>query len=200
LARNWGLPLSFIESLEQRCVWANSLVDRIVSEAIDPVGAVAEPYALWAIERHPGLTLPCRHEAIVLTDDLGQHERLKLLLLNLGHTLLAERWIADGRPEGRTVLESLQAPAQREWLEAAWREEVLPLFAAEGQGTLASRYLDSVRERLLNPFLHHLLADIAGNHAQKKQRRLAPVVDWAQRLGLDLPQHRLRAALESGLG
>ena len=39
--------------------------------------------------------------------------------------------------------EALQVPAQRERLEATWREEVIPLFAAEGQEELALRYLDS---------------------------------------------------------
>lgn len=200
LARAWGLPPAFIDSLGQQCVWANSLVDRIVSQAIEPVGAVTEPYALWAIERQPGLTLPCQHEAIVLTDDLDHHERLKLLLLNLAHTMLAERWIVDGRPEGRTVLEAMQSPPLRELVEATWREEVIPLFRAEGLEGVALDYLDSVRDRLLNPFLEHRLADIAGNHSQKKQRRLAPAVAWAQRLVPDLPQPQLRAALASGLG
>jgi tagaturonate reductase len=53
LASQWGLPGKFIDYLAEHCVWANSLVDRIVSEPIRPVGAVAEPYALWAIERQP---------------------------------------------------------------------------------------------------------------------------------------------------
>src|SRR5690606_28962611 len=30
-------------------IWGNTLVDRIVSEPLEPAGAVAEPYALWAI-------------------------------------------------------------------------------------------------------------------------------------------------------
>ena len=60
---------------------------------------------------------------------------------------------------------------------------------------MAEDYLASVRERFLNPFLEHRLADIARNHAQKKQRRFAPVVALAQELNLGLPQPRLRAAL-----
>ena len=67
------------------CLWVNSLVDRIVSEPLEPLGAVAEPYALWAIENRPGLEPPCRHADVVVTDDLKRYERLKLFLLNLGH-------------------------------------------------------------------------------------------------------------------
>lgn len=51
LAQSWALPEPLLVWLEQHCIWANSLVDRIVSEALEPIGAVAEPYALWAIER-----------------------------------------------------------------------------------------------------------------------------------------------------
>lgn len=78
LATQWSLSEPFIDYVRERCVWVNSLVDRIVSEPIDPVGAVAEPYALWAVERRAGMELPCTHESLVLTGDLRSHERLKL--------------------------------------------------------------------------------------------------------------------------
>lgn len=197
LAGDWSAPAGLMGWLVQHCRWANSLVDRIVSEAISPVGAVAEPYALWAIERQPGLVLPCTHEALLLTDDLSRHERLKLLLLNLAHTFLAERWLQAGRPEGQTVLRAMQHAPTRAELEALWAEEVLPVFQALGEGDEALAYLDALRDRLLNPFLAHRLADIAQNHEQKKQRRLAPAVQLAHELDLPLPQKRLRAALQS---
>lgn len=197
LAQAWALPDAFVDYLVQHCRWANSLVDRIVSEALSPIGAVAEPYALWAIEKQAGLVPPCTHEAVVLTDDLPHFERLKLLLLNLAHTHLAERWLREGRPAGRTVLQAMQDPATRDDLEALWAEEVLPLFAALGEHAKALAYLADLRDRLLNPFLAHRLADIAQNHAQKKQRRFLPAVQLARELNLSIPQKRLHAALES---
>jgi tagaturonate reductase len=196
LAQSWGLPAPFRRFLTDECRWANTLVDRIVSEPIEPVGAVAEPYALWAVERQDGLRLPCRHNAIVMTDDLDRYERLKLHILNLGHTILAELWLRDPSPD-TTVLQAMAAPALRERLEAAWAEEVLPVFAAEGLGAEAHLYRDEVRERFLNPFLAHRLADIAQNHEEKKRRRLTPIVAAAASRGLALPQRVLRAALGS---
>lgn len=195
LALGWDLPRAFASWLRDHCVWANSLVDRIVSEAIDPVGAVAEPYALWAIERQDRLVLPCRHDAIVLTDDLDRHERLKLFLLNAGHTYLAERWHRDSRPADETVLQAMTDLPLRADLETLWADEIVPVFEALGQRDEALAYLVDLRERLLNPYLAHRLADIGQNHAQKKQRRLAPVVALADELGLGLAQPRLRAAL-----
>jgi tagaturonate reductase len=195
LAAAWGLPDAFLHYLSEECRWANSLVDRIVSEPLRPVGAVAEPYALWAIERQDGLILPCTHPAIQLVDELAPVERLKLHLLNLGHTWLADGWLREGRAPEETVFQAMNAPAIRDDLEALWREEVLPVFAALGQGTEAEAYRDSVRDRFLNPFLDHRLADIAQNHADKIQRRLAPVVALAAERTLSIPQARLRAAL-----
>ncbi len=194
LARRTSLPEPFLAYLREQVCWANSLVDRIVSEALVPVGAVAEPYALWAIERQPGLILPCMHPAIVLTDDLRQHERLKLHLLNLAHTFLAELWLRSEPGSERSVVQAMNEPAWRDALEAVWQDEVLPVFGHWGLAEEATDYLRSLRDRLLNPTLAHRLADIAQNHAQKKARRLAPVVDAARAALPALPQPRLRAA------
>jgi tagaturonate reductase len=195
LARQWAQPEAFMAYLAHHVLWANSLVDRIVSEALEPVGAVAEPYALWAIERRPGLVLPCIHPAIVLTDDLRKFERLKLHLLNLAHSFLAELWLRTEPGSERTVVQAMNEPAYRDALEAVWQGEVLPVFGVWGLASEAAHYLQSLRDRLLNPTLAHRLADIAQNHAQKKARRLAPVVDEARASLPGLRQDRLRAAL-----
>lgn len=195
LAVTWGLEEDFCVYLRQQCCWANSLVDRIVSQALEPVGAVAEPYALWAIEQQPGLTLPCTHPAIVMTDDLDHYERLKLFILNAGHTYLAERWMLDKRDADETVFQAMNDTALRSDLEAVWREEVLPVFAALGQMSSAQAYLETVRDRFLNPFLNHRIADIAGNHSMKKLRRMQPIVELAGQHLTDLAQPRLKAAL-----
>jgi tagaturonate reductase len=196
LARDWALDEAVIDWLAEKCVWVNSLVDRIVSETIDPVGAVAEPYALWAIEAQAKMQLPCRHAQIVVTDKLEHFERRKLFLLNLGHSFLAECWLREKRGEGETVLQAMSDPRLRAELEALWEEEVLPVFRALGDGEGSRSYLAEVRERFGNPCLAHRLADIAKNHEEKKLRRFRPVVALARELGLDIPQARLRNALD----
>ncbi len=200
LAVRWELPAMFVGYLRSHCVWVNSLVDRIVSEALQPAGAVAEPYALWAVERQAGMILPCTHEAIVLTDDLASFERRKLFLLNLGHSVLAEKWLLDRRRPDETVLEAMNDAAMRDTLEGVWADEVLPVFDALGQGAEARAYLVELRERLLNPFLAHRLSDIAKDHLLKKQRRFAPVLTLVGELGLPLAQPWLRAAIADASG
>lgn len=196
LALAWQLDSGFVTYLRTACVWVNSLVDRIVSEAIEPAGAVAEPYAIWVIEAQKKMVLPCTHPHIVVTDTLEPYERRKLFLLNLGHTLLAERWLQYPRPKDETVLQAMSDPRERAELEAVWEEEVLPVFDALGEADTARAYLAQVRDRFCNPFLAHRLADIAQNHEEKKRRRLLPVVALANQMQLPLAQPRLRAALK----
>ena len=195
LAASWLADPGFQQWLQAHPAWVNSLVDRIVPEALEPVGAVAEPYALWAVERQPRMELPCRHPAIEVADDLGRHERLKLWLLNLGHTLLAHLWLRERLAPGFTVLQAMQSPTLRTPLEQAWQSEVLPVFAAHGEADVADRYLAGVRDRFMNPWLAHRLADIATHHATKVVRRVAPVVEAATRLTPGLAQPLLRSVI-----
>jgi tagaturonate reductase len=180
--------------VQEECVWVNSLVDRIVSEPLEPLGAVAEPYALWAIEDQPGLDLPCRHPAIVVAADLKPYERLKLFILNLGHTFLAEIWAHDGRAPGLTVREAVTDTRMRAKLDALYAEEVLPVFAAIGMGDEAQAYLKTVIERFSDPFLDHRLSEIFTNHEAKKQRRFGGLIELAETNGVNIKLPRLKAA------
>jgi tagaturonate reductase len=130
----------------------------------------------------------------VVTDQLDQYEQFKLYMLNLGHSWLAERWRVDGRPAQETVYQAMADSALRQSLEALWEEEVLPVFAAKGELAQARDYLASVRDRFLNPFLQHRIADIAQNHEEKKRRRFLPVVEQGGKIP-GLLQSRLKQAL-----
>ncbi|AWN54804.1 D-mannonate oxidoreductase [Methylobacterium sp. 17Sr1-1] len=193
LAGEAGLPDAFRTWLREGVTFTDTLVDRIVSEPIEPVGAVAEPYALWAIERRPGLVLPCEHPCIVLADDLEPYERLKLHILNLGHTFLAEIWQREGRPEAETVREILADPAIRARLDALYRDEVVPGFSARGMGAEAEAYVAATLDRFLNPYLNHRLSDIAQNHVQKVERRIPAFLAWVEEAGTQPPAPVLRA-------
>lgn len=169
------------------CIWVNSLVDRIVSEPIEPAGAVAEPYALWAIQSGPGVTLPCRHPAVQIVPDLDEIERLKLHILNLGHTVLADLWRAEGANPDRLVRQMMTGPS-RDTLDHIYATEVLPGFAAKDRLAEAQRYLAVTLDRFANPYLDHRVADIAQNHPQKVQRRIRAFMDWVGTNGPALPQ------------
>lgn len=180
------------------CRWAVSLVDRIVSEPIEPAGAVAEPYALWAIESQPGLSAPTAHEAISMVDDLEPIERLKLHILNLCHTVLVQLWRdADGADD--TIVSAAMDEAIGREMQAIAEAEVLPGFAAHGMGDEAATYLATTLERFRNPFLHHRLSDIAQNHEQKIDRRIGAFLRWARRAQPDFTAPRLSRIVDGGV-
>ncbi|NQZ33573.1 MAG: mannitol dehydrogenase family protein [Oceanospirillaceae bacterium] len=195
LAQRWQLGEEFLHWLANDCLWVNSLVDRIVSESIEPLGAVAEPYALWAIENQPRLVLPCHHPAIRLVDDLLPLETLKLSVLNLSHTFLVDLWQQQSNSKVQTVVEAMQDPYLRGQLDQVLRDEVLPVLEAMQLGEDVEAYIASVMERFLNPFLQHQLVDIAQNHGVKVERRILPLLQQGAKLLPLLAMPQLRAVL-----
>lgn len=183
LAADSGAPSSFVEWIAKEIIFAETLVDRIVSEPLEPIGAVAEPYALWAIKRTPGLSAPCIHPAIVLADDLEPFERLKLHILNLGHTVLADIWLSERRAPNETVREILGDAAITERLDHILQREVLPGFAVHGMEVDARAYIATTLDRFRNPFLDHRISDIAQNHTTKIERRIIAFLTWIAESG-----------------
>lgn len=179
--------------LSTEVIWGNTLVDRIVSQPLDPAGAVAEPYALWAIENQPGLRAPCRHPAVILVEDLTPYEKLKLHILNLGHTVLADIWLTTGRPQDETVKDILKDADILSALSDIYETEVIPGFAANGLGAEAADYVALTLDRFRNPFLEHRIRDIANHHAEKIVRRIADFRAWSP----DAPMPKLTEIVES---
>ncbi|QTF93076.1 mannitol dehydrogenase [Halomonas sp. BM-2019] len=189
LARRDHADPDFEAWLDERCLWVDTLVDRIVSAAIEPVGAVAEPYALWAIQATPGLALPCDHPDVQEVESLLPYELRKLHVLNLAHSYLVDQWRHRGLSPGISLVrEAMQEPTLREALCRLLDEEVLPVLEQELPGLDLAAYRDGTLERFINPYLDHRLADIAQHHPQKIQRRLQPVSDMARRHGLATPR------------
>ncbi|MEP3429937.1 MAG: mannitol dehydrogenase family protein [Roseibium sp.] len=190
-------PDDFQNWLIVKVLWVNSLVDRIVSEPLEPAGAVAEPYALWAVENQPGLILPCDHPCVQRVDDLEQVESLKLFILNLGHTYMVSRWTSAGDKSCDFVREYLDDPGNLAELEDLYEREVVPAFKAHGTGAEADAYVATSIDRFRNPFLDHKLADIAQNHAEKVQRRIGKFLEWAKAGEPSLQMPRLEGLVKS---
>jgi tagaturonate reductase len=179
----WSLPRDFTDWLGDAVIFSNTLVDRIVSEPLEPAGAVAEPYALWAIERQAKQVLPCPHADIVVADDISTYERLKLFILNLGHTALTDAWLGSDLPRDMVVRDLLGIPAFAEALLKLYDTEIVPGFAAMGMKDEAEIYVRKTMERFSNPFLDHRLSDIAQNHVEKIRRRAGGFLQWTETPG-----------------
>lgn len=183
---------AFLSWLSEYVMFADTLVDRIVSESIEPVGAVAEPYALWAI-RSGGFAEPFRHPALRLVDNLEPFERLKLHILNLGHSVLADQWLKRGLAPAETVRGILANREVARLLTDIYEEEVLPGFGLQGMGSEAPLYVATTLERFHNPFLNHRLADIAQNHRIKLINRIGGFLNWVRQQDPHFAARRLSA-------
>ena len=193
LAVERGLEAQFVTWMEAECLWINTLVDRIVSASLEPAGAVAEPYALWAIERQPRLHMPFTHPSVEVVDDLQRYERLKLHILNLGHSWLAEEWSrasADPAVTTRMMVDRQPSAAR---LKRLYAEEVVPGFAAMGWEREARSYVEMTLERFANPYLEHRLSDIYAHHAAKVAKRIGAFIDWVDDSGRQMAMPQLRA-------
>ena len=191
LAEAWGEGEAFKAWLAGSVMFCDTLVDRIVSESIEPIGAVAEPYGLWAIKRQPGFEPPFRHPNVTYTDDLEPFLRLKLHILNLGHTYLAQIWLAERRPSDETVRGMLSDLDIRRRLISLYDNEVVPGFNAHDMMEAATRYVATTLERFENPFLNHRISDIAQNHGIKIERRVNDFIAWAKKPNPSLMLPRL---------
>ena len=198
-ARERAQPKAFISWLES-CIWVNSLVDRIVSEPIEPAGAVAEPYALWAVQKTDGLEFPFAHEALRLTSDLSDYQMLKLYILNLSHSYIASNWAQRRMPSGLTVREYLSDESRVDELLSFQTEEILPGFAAAGLGDKAEKYRSEILDRFKNPFLNHRISDIFDGHRQKVKSRACGFLTWASANGDTGSKPRIEQLIELSSG
>jgi tagaturonate reductase len=169
--------------LGQECVWANNLVDRIVSGkpaehpllAEDTLLAVAEPYQFWAVESKPG-TEWLRHPAIHLVPDVRPFALRKVRILNGAHSALVSHVRRTGRDgELRFVREAVADPEIGPWLRGLLFEEIVPTVADRVPD--AEAFAHQTLERFANPFLDHKLSDIALHHDKKVAVRLVPTRD-----------------------
>jgi len=193
LAAKTGQSAAFRDWVAQAVTFPDTLVDRIVAQPIEPIGAVAEPYALWAIRK--GAFDFIEHRDVKLVEDLEPYARLKLHILNLGHTVLTEAWMQRGAPADEMVKQIIDGTDDSKRLMEIYWNEVLPGFTRRGMGDAAQAYVATTLERFRNPFLEHRLADIAQNHAVKKTNRIAAFIDWVKEKDPAFSAPRLQALL-----
>lgn len=206
-AEIWDLGRSFSHYVTDHCVWANNLVDCIISNLLaddpllaeNPLTIMAEPYALLAIDQQSlkGASvsdLPLlQHPAVQLVEDLEPYYLRKVRVLNGVHTAMVAKFLGS---ELETVQAVLADAAGRRWTRDLLYGEILPTLLGRVSG--AVQFVDDTLDRFANPFLAHRLSDISLNHQQKVPVRLVPTADDFQQL-FGSPPPLLRAAIERKL-
>lgn len=154
-----------------------------------------ESFVEWVMESLPGEDGPDWARAgVILTDDVGAHERAKLRLLNGAHSSLAYIGLLRGH---RTVAQAMADPAIGTFVETLMREDILPTLHAP-RGLDLPQYIDSILKRFRNPALEHALEQIAWDGSQKLPVRLLGTV--SDTLAAGRPLERLCVPIAAWMG
>src|SRR5262249_14283967 len=150
---NWRSSPGLIDWIRTKCVWLNTLVDRIVVAAPkdhpladkDPLLIMAEPFAFWALQTRAGAHPFVDHPAIVRTPAVRPDFLRKVRILNAAHTALVTR----ARARHETVLQAMQDHEHAGWLERLLMEEIVPAVRDDVDG--AESFARQTLERFRNP-------------------------------------------------
>ncbi|NLB90547.1 MAG: tagaturonate reductase [Clostridiales bacterium] len=186
---NWKLEKKFADWIEESCVFANTLVDRIVTgfpkeeaEELwkelgyeDRLLVTGEPFALWVIQsdRDLSVELPLNQIGlpVVFTSNIKPYRDRKVRILNGAHTAFS---LASYLMGNNTVLASMEDPVVHRFISTLLFQEVIPTLELPKED--CENFAFEVLDRFKNPYNKHLLLSIALNSLSKWQARCLPSV------------------------
>ncbi|MGI5894239.1 MAG: tagaturonate reductase [Candidatus Merdivicinus sp.] len=185
-AEDWKLEDGFFHWLKEGCVFASTLVDRIVTgypaeaaEICEKLGYqdelldVGEPFGLWVIEsdRDISSVFPMDQAGlpVIFTADQRPYRERKVRILNGAHTSTVLAGFLTGLD---TVGECMADPLIRTFMEHAVMQEIVPTVPLPREE--AEAFAASVFERFENPFVRHELLSISLNSVSKWKARVLP--------------------------
>lgn len=195
LVEAWHFPKEFVAWVNTHNHFFNTLVDRIVtgypkdeSEELekqlgykDRLLNVGEIFHLWVIEGDKKFSkeLPLADIGmnVIWVDDLSPYRERKVRILNGAHTMVVPVAYLCGL---NTVKEAIDDVLVGKFVRAGIFNEILPELQQLSEHEKVS-FANSVIERFQNPFIQHLLLDIALNSISKfKTRCLPTLLDYIQ--------------------
>ena len=181
-AEHWQLDSGFARWIESENVFANTLVDRIVTgypsdelkdaHPDDKFLDTAEIFHLWVIEGNFEAELPLKKAGfnVIWTDDVSPYKKIKVRILNGAHTSLVAGALLCGI---ETVGEAMNNELTAEYLNRCMYEEILPTI---GKNEESLEFAKSVFDRFSNPFISHRWRAIALNSVSKFSVRVLPTI------------------------
>lgn len=181
-AELWELEKDFSLWLDEENIFANTLVDRIVTGYPNDETALAHPddkfldtaeiFHLWVIEGDFEKEIPLKKAGfnVVWTDDAKPYKKIKVRILNGAHTALVAGAILSGI---ETVGEAMNDETASRFLTRCMKEEILPTIG-ENEDSIA--FAESVFDRFRNPFIQHKWRAIVLNCVSKFAVRDLPTL------------------------
>lgn len=202
LIKVWGLEQEFAAWVEEACVFASTLVDRIITgyprdtqqeewEKLgyeDHIMVTGEPFALWVIESSKDLScelpLPDAGLPVVFTNDQKPYKQRKVRILNGAHTSFV---LASFLAGNDYVKESMDDKDIRDFMMKTLYEEVIPTLTLPRKEL--EEFAEAVITRFNNPYVKHALLSISLNSVSKWRARCMPsFLGYIEKTG-KLPSH-----------
>ncbi len=190
-AELWKLESGFAEWVNSKNIFANTLVDRIVTgypsdetaekHPDDKFLDTAEIFHLWVIEGDFEGELPLKKAGfnVIWTDDVKPYKKTKVRILNGAHTSMVAGALLSGV---ETVGECMADETVSSFLNKCMTEEILPTI---GETDVNIDFANAVFDRFGNPFIKHKLRSIALNSVSKFSVRVLPtVLEYKEKNGI----------------
>ena len=186
--RLWKLEDGFKKWLEEDCIFASTLVDRIVTgypkaeagamcEKLGYEDALldqAEPFSLWVIgdaRVADKLKISTDKWHVEFTDKIEIFKERKVRILNGAHTsMVLGAYLAGFDYVGQCMAD----PAVRRQLDQSVFGEIVPTVHMPSEK--AAAFAKAVFERFENPFVKHALLSISLNSISKWKARVLPTL------------------------
>lgn len=201
----WNLGEEFKKWLVKGNIWCSTLVDRIVTgyphaekeELKKELGyedrfmTTGEYFYLFVIQGPKDiltkeLKLNKVNLNILITEDLKPYKMRKVGILNGAHTSLVPVAYLYGID---TVREAMENSDINNFIENAINQEIIPALDMDKKELI--EFKEAVIKRFRNPYVKHMLIDIALNSTSKYKTRILPqVLEYNKRTG-KLPQRLL---------
>ncbi|MDV3294369.1 MULTISPECIES: mannitol-1-phosphate 5-dehydrogenase [Brachybacterium] len=187
------------EDLDEKALFANTAVDRIVPVQAEGAGldVTVEDFHEWAVERGPFEGTEPHVPGITWVDSLGPYIERKLFTVNTGHATTAWHGARTGHA---TIAESIADPEVAEQVGAVLEETSSLLVAKHG---FAEEEMAAYRSKVLGRFANEALPDPVERVGRSPLRKLSrqdriigPAAELAERgLGHEALLNSLSAAL-----
>ena len=199
-AEKWNFGADFVKWIEEKNVFCNTLVDRIVTgyprgEKID-IGYednmldTSEIFHLWVIEGPEDITEKFPFDKanlnIIVTDNLERYRTRKVRILNGAHTSMIPYALLSGI---ETVGDCMKDEKMSAFVKKCVYDEIIPTLDLP-KGELTD-YADNVFERFQNPYIRHMCSSIALNSVSKFKVRVLPsLLEYIKRMN-KMPENLL---------
>jgi fructuronate reductase len=171
LKSNAAFPLTLVDCIVPAASEAHRARVATALGLEDRASVQREPFAQWVIQNRFAGPLPAWGEVgAEIVEDVDAYQRIKLHVLNTGHSALAYL----GLPRGHVFVRQAIGDAElKNFLDVVMTQEIAPALAPLD----VASYWKTVVARFQNPMIDHRLAQIAEDGSLKLPQRLFPMLE-----------------------